>query len=115
MWTDVFMPISIIGSFGTSLYFFTKTITDYILKKKMIDKGYVGEDAQSIFKSYNSENKFASLKWGLLFLAAGIAFILMHALEVQPDTPLPYGIFTVALSLGFLVYYFIVKNEMSRK
>ena len=34
----VLMPIAIIGSFGTSLYFFTKVLTDYILKKKMIEK-----------------------------------------------------------------------------
>lgn len=44
------MPISIMGSFGTALYFFTKAITDYSLKKKMIEKGYVNEDTQAIFK-----------------------------------------------------------------
>jgi hypothetical protein len=114
MWTDVFMPISIIGSFGASLYFFTKVLTDYILRKKMIEKGYVSDDTQSIFKSYNSENKFGALKWGLLFLSGGLAFILMHALKVDPQTPLPYGIFTVAVSLGFLVYYFMVKREIPK-
>jgi hypothetical protein len=110
--TEVLMPISILGSFGTALYFFTKVLTDYILKKKMIEKGYVGEDAQSIFKTYKNENRYASLKWGLLFLTGGIALILMHVLNVSPDSPLPYGIFTVALSLGFLIYYFLVKQDM---
>jgi hypothetical protein len=112
--TDVLMPISIIGSFGAAVYFFTKTVTDYILRKKMIDKGYVGEEAQSIFKNYNTSttNKYGSLKWGLLFLTGGISLIIMEVLHVQPDSPLPYGIFTVALSVGFLIYYFIVKNDM---
>jgi len=105
------MPISIIGSFGASVYFFTKVVTDYILKKKMIDKGFVSEDTQAIFKSYGRENTYSTLKWGLLFLSGGISFILMEVLNVRPDTPLPYGIFTVALSLGFLTYYFIVKKE----
>jgi hypothetical protein len=114
MWTDVFMPISIIGSFGTSLYFFTKVLTDYILKKKMIDKGFVSEETQAIFKGYNNENRYASLKWGMLFLTGGLAFIIMHVLDVRPDTPLPYGIFTVALSIGFLTYYFLVKKEPLR-
>jgi hypothetical protein len=114
MWTDVFMPISIIGSFGASLYFFTKVLTDYILKKKMIEKGYVSDDTQAVFRSYNNENKYASLKWGLLFLSGGLAFIIMHAMDVRPDTPLPYGIFTVALSLGFLIYYFMVKREIPK-
>jgi hypothetical protein len=109
---EVLMPISILGSFGTSLYFFTKVLTDYILKKKMIEKGFVSEDTQAIFKTYKEQNKFSSLKWGLLFFTGGISLILMHVLDVRPDSPLPYGIFTVALSLGFLVYYFLVKKEI---
>ena len=110
--TDFLMPISILGSFGAAIYFFTKVLTDYFLKRKMIEKGYVGDEAQSIFKTYRNVNKYSSLKWGLLFFTGGVALILMEILDVEPDSTLPYGIFTVALSLGFLVYYFIVKNEL---
>lgn len=106
------MPITIIGSFGASLYFFTKVLTDYILKKKMIEKGYVGEDAQHLFRNQSSINKYASLKWGLLFLTGGLSLILMDFIQVKPNSPLPFGMFTVALSLGFLVYYFIVKRDL---
>jgi hypothetical protein len=107
----VLMPIAIIGSFGTSLYFFTKVLTDYILKKKMIEKGFVNEESQSIFKSHSVEdNKYSSLKWGLIALSGGVALILMDSLEVRPDSTLPYGIFAVALSLGFLLYFFLVKR-----
>jgi hypothetical protein len=109
---EVLMPISIIGSFGTALYFFTKVLTDYILKKKMIEKGFVNEETQAVFKTYKQQNKYASLKWGLLFFTGGISLIMMDVLNVSPDSPLPYGMFTVALSLGFLVYYFLVKKEI---
>jgi hypothetical protein len=110
--TEVLMPISILGSFGAALYFFTKVLTDYILKKKMIEKGYVSEDTQAIFKSYKQGNKYGSLKWGLLFFTGGLSLIIMEVLNVRPDSPLPYGIFTVSLSVGFLVYYFIVKKDL---
>ncbi|SKC74857.1 DUF6249 domain-containing protein [Ohtaekwangia koreensis] len=106
----VLMPIAIFGSFGTTLYFFTKVLTDYILKKKMIDKGFVNEESQSIFKDYSAENKYSSLKWGLIAFFSGISLILMDYLDVRPDSTLPYGIFAVALSLGFLIYYFLVKK-----
>jgi hypothetical protein len=112
---EVLMPISIIGSFGAALYFFTKVLTDYILKKKMIDKGFVNEDTQAIFKTHQSaDGRYGSLKWGLLALAGGIALILMDYLEVRSDSPLPYGLLSVALSVGFLVYYFLVKGELKK-
>ena len=106
------MPMSILGSFGTALYFFTKAVTDYILKKKMIEKGYVNDETQAIFRNgAESSGKYGSLKWGLLALFGGIALILMEFLEVRSNSPLPYGIFAVSLSVGFLIYYALVKKE----
>lgn len=109
---DILMPISIFGSFGATLYFFTKVITDYILKKKMVEKGFVNEESQSIFKQHSAENKYAALKWGILVLSAGIALIIIDSVDVDPNKPLPYGIFAVCMAIGFLVYYAIVKREI---
>lgn len=110
---DVLMPIAILGSFGASLYYFTKVMTDYILKKKMIEKGYVNEETQSIFRQQNrQENKYASLKWGLLLFFAGISFVLMEYIPSYGNSPLPLGLFTISVSLGFLIYYFLVKRDI---
>ena len=80
----------------------------------MIEKGYVNEDTQAIFKQYSMENKNASLKWGLLAFFGGLSLIIMEYIPVQPQSPLPYGLFSVAVSLGFLIYYFMVKNESNK-
>ena len=111
---QVLMPISIIGSLGMSLYYFTKVLTDYILKKKMIEKGYVNEDAQAIFKQQSATNKYNSLKWGLLALTGGLALIILEFIDVRRNSPLPYGLVAVALSTGFLVYYAIIKKELNK-
>lgn len=108
---EVLMPITVLGSFGAAVYFFTKTMTDYILKKKMIDKGFVNEDTQSIFKQHTSENKYSALKWGLIIFFAGLALMIMEYIPTGPESPLPYGLFAVSVSVGFLLYYFIVKKE----
>jgi hypothetical protein len=114
---DILMPLTIIGSFGGSIYFFTKVMTDYILKKKMIDKGFVNDDTQAIFKtqSESSENKYSSLKWGLITFFAGLSLIIMEFIPTTPDSPLPYGLFAVSVSLGFLIYYFLLKKEIEKK
>lgn len=111
---DVLMPISIIGSFGVSLYFFTKTLTDYILKKKMIEKGYVNDETQAIFRSGNVPNRFGSLKWGLIALFGGLSLILIDFLDVRPNSPSPYGIVAISLSVAFLVYFYLVKREVNK-
>lgn len=78
----------------------------------MIDKGFVNEDTQAVFKNQvTGESKFASLKWGLLIFFAGLSLIIMEYIPVSPESPLPYGLFAVAVSLGFLIYYFVVKQN----
>ena len=109
---DVLMPLTILGTLGITLVWFTRTISDYILKKKMIEKGYVNEDTQAIFKKNTDENKYTSLKWGLIILFAGLSLIIMEYLEYETSSPLPYGLFAVFVSIGFLIYYFMVKKEL---
>ena len=111
---EVLQPITILGSFGGAVYFFTKVMTDYILKKKMIDKGFVNDDTQAIFKQHVADvsgNKTSSLKWGLIIFFAGLALIIMEYIPTGPESPLPYGLFAVSVSVGFLLYYFIVKKD----
>ena len=108
------MPLAILGTIGTAVTVFTKTLTDYILKKKMIDKGFVNNDAQSIFKQHTQESKFSSLKWGLIIFFAGISLVIMEYIPTSPESPLPYGLFAIAVSLGFLIYYFLIRKDLEK-
>jgi hypothetical protein len=112
---DVLMPLTIIGTFGATIFFFTKLMTDYILKKKMIDKGFVNDDTQAIFKQHTGDNKYASLKWGLIIFFAGLSLVIMEYIPASPQSPMPYGLFALSVSLGFLIYYFVVKKETDLK
>jgi hypothetical protein len=111
---EVLMAPAVLGSLGWAVYIFVKTMTNYILKKKMIEKGFVNDDTQAIFKNDSPDYKYSSLKWGIILLFAGLALVLMEFVPTSPDSPLPYGIAAVSVSLGFLVYYFIVKKEIHK-
>jgi hypothetical protein len=113
--TEVLMPIAILGSFGAAVYFFTTVMTNYILKKKMIEKGYVNDETQAIFKQHTIDNKYSSLKWGLIVFFAGLSLIIMEYIPVEPQSPLPYGLFAVSVSLGFLIYFYIAKKDSGNK
>ncbi len=109
---EVLMAVAIIGGFGVTIYFFTKVMTDYILKKKMIEKGFVNDDTQAIFKQHSTDGKYSSLKWGLIIFFAGLSLVIMEFIPTEHDSPLPYGLFAVSVSFGFLLYYFIIKREI---
>ncbi|HEY0742836.1 MAG TPA: hypothetical protein VGD40_15305 [Chryseosolibacter sp.] len=109
---DVLMPISIIGSFGVSLYFFTKVLTDYILKKKMIEKGYVSDETQAIFRTGGVPSRYGSLKWGLITLLFGVSLILIDYLDLRASSPSNFGIVAIAISIAFLAYFYIAKREV---
>jgi hypothetical protein len=108
---EVLMPLAIFSGMGGAVYFFARVMTDYILKKKMIEKGFVNDETQAIFKQHAADNKYSSLKWGLIIFFSGVSLIIMEFLTVRPESPLPYGLFAVSVSLGFLIYYFLVKKE----
>jgi hypothetical protein len=109
---EVLMAVAIIGGFGATIYFFTKVMTDYILKKKMIEKGFVNDDTQAIFKQHSTDGKYSSLKWGLIIFFAGLSLVIMEFIPAERDSPLPYGLFALSVSLGFLIYYFLLKKEL---
>jgi len=109
---EYLVPFSVLGTIGVTMYYLTKTMTDYSLKKRMISNGLVGEEAAKILASQqSSSNKYASLKWGLIILFGGIGMIIVDPIIEQNDsTTMPIGILGISISLGFLVYYFIVKK-----
>jgi hypothetical protein len=109
---EVLMPLAIFGGLGTAVYFFVRVMTDYILKKKMIEKGFVNDETQAIFKQHTADNKYPSLKWGLIIFFAGLSLIIMEFIPARPESPLPYGLFAVSVSLGFLIYYFLMKKDL---
>ncbi len=114
---EVLMAAVVFTGIGGGLILFTKLMTDFSLKRNMINKGYVNEDTQAIFKkpAREYENKYPALKWGLILFFGGASLIAMEYLGVDRESPLPYGLFILSVSLGFLIYYFIVKNELKKQ
>jgi hypothetical protein len=111
---QVLMPIAIMGTFGWMLVLFTRALTDYLLKKKMIDKGFVNDETQSVFKNHapSPDSKYATLKWALIIFFAGISLIVMEYLDFDRESPFPYGLFAVSVSFGFILYYIFVRKDL---
>ncbi len=112
---DIFIPAIIF--FAT--YHIIKIIADYLLRRKIIKAGHI-DKAGILEPQRQSEevNRYPSLKWGLVALMTGLGFIVIEILRnVNPDlidyrdAVLPLGILLVFVSLGFLIYFFLMNKQ----
>lgn len=106
---DLTPIIAIISVFG-SVILFVSTLTNYSLKKKLIDKDMVNTESANLFAKQN--NKHSALKWGLIVFFGGLGLITISAMNLDGDDAMPYGIVAVSIAVGFLIYYAIVKKEL---
>ncbi|MCU7618441.1 hypothetical protein NZ698_14670 [Chryseobacterium sp. PBS4-4] len=85
-------------------------LTNYDLKKKILNKENIDD---KMFIILNNLTGFGSemLKWGIILLFGGIGLIVLEFLPYNENSSLPYGVMTVFVSLGFLTYYFLMKNH----
>lgn len=107
---ELLSPVAIIGTFTVLVVLFTRTLTDYYLKKRMVQNGLDKEEIKALLKE-KDQSKFAALKWGLIVFFGGLGLVVIEYIPYDDNSPLPFGILSIFLSLGFLIYYFMVKNE----
>jgi hypothetical protein len=89
-------------------------ILNHRIKMRMIKDGHVDENSIKILSQENAGFKLDTLKWGIILLFGGIGLIILEQVKRGDfdyyNSPLPFGIETVCVAVGFLVYYFIARN-----
>jgi len=115
---DAIVALVVLGTITFGIVSVINAVSNHKLKKKLIDKAETNDalnaklaDSMKLLSEKSDTNKYATLKWGLVTLGAGIGLILSHYLSFDFDGPLPFGILLTFISLGFLIYYFIVRAE----
>ena len=90
--------------------FIIVVISNYHLKKKALDKGPIDSNTLKVFELMNSYGS-EMLKWGMVLLFGGIGLVIIEFLPCDENSPLPYGVETICVSLGFLTYYFVISKR----
>jgi hypothetical protein len=115
--------IVIVGVVFYGVYNLIKVYTDYLLRRRIVKSGHLEKAGiMDPPAEQDIQNRYPSLKWGLIAFLAGVGFIIIEILnynnvivwEDGSDTFLPFGIELVAIALGFLIYFFIVNARSMR-
>lgn len=106
------------------IYQILKNFTDFLLKRKIIKAGHydnagiLDQKVASASAENQEDNRYPSLKWGLVAFFAGIGFIVIDQMGPGYNdwessnnfmrSMLPFGIELVSISFGFILYFLIV-------
>jgi hypothetical protein len=101
------------------IYQILSMIAQFLLKRKLIKAGQYEKVGilENPKPATDEVNRYPSLKWGLVALMTGLGFILIEVLNVNnvmdyyENAALPIGILLVFISVGFLIYFFIVNSK----
>jgi len=108
-------PIFVILGIALAIVVVIISILNHRVKTLMIKQGHIDENSIKIL-SDQSGFKLDTLKWGIILLFGGMGLIILEYMPHRYDqydycnTTLPFGIETVCLAFGFLVYYFIARG-----
>jgi hypothetical protein len=108
-----------------SIITFVKMMSSHFLKRKIIKTGHfdraeiLDQNTEIEVKKQVKYDQFPALKWGLVAFFGGLGFIAMEILGMEYPifkeyrSAMPYGIFFVSVSIGFLAYYFVMSKKIN--
>ena len=105
------MPLVILGPMVAGIVLLTRTLTNYYLRKRMVEKGYVDQESVAILaREKKQSDQLSNLKWGLVVFCTGLGLVILEFIDFEAESPLPYGVFALSVSMGFLIYFFVARN-----
>lgn len=101
------IPIVLFITFFGSIAFITRVISDNRVKRELVNMKADRETIDYLMLQSPLPNRDGSLKWGIVSVAAGLAFALIHYMGLDGEDAMTYALLFVFAGGGLLVHYFI--------
>ena len=109
MFTEL-IPIVAIISFLGAIVAIVKISSDNKIRRQLIEKGLTDESAQLLMPKKFNGHVSSSLKWGIVLICIGLAFLIGQVAPVEhPDNITAICLFLFA-GIGLVLYYQIEKK-----
>ncbi len=105
--------VIIVAIIFLSLIAIIKIAADIKLRQRLIEKNMVKEDIKYLYPE-KSANAPTSLKWGMVLIGIGLAFIIGQLVNDYYQAEVTIGSIFLLSGIALLVYYQIAKKQFSR-
>jgi hypothetical protein len=113
------VPVLILVVIGYFVLALVKVVSESRLQNKLVEKGMVDEKIKSLFNPHAVLEPASSLKWGLVMIAVGLAFIFTFAIHEWVPAGIRGEITAGAVffmaGLAMIVYYAIARAQENKK
>ncbi len=111
--TNVWEAVIPIGLFVV-LAFIVKIIVENSTRKKLINKGLVDENIKYLFPDRLKSQTMASLKWGMVCIAIGLAVFVGQMFGADLVEEVTIGAMFVLAGLALVLYYPIASRMLKK-
>ena len=111
---EVMIPITMFMSVAAVLIIWL--ITRHRERVTMIEKGLTSDEIKAMYHREIRRDPFTSLKWGILFVLAGVAIVLGNFLHSQYNTDegVIIGLICLFVGIGLVLFYSIASKKLNQ-
>ncbi len=113
------IPVFILCVIGYFVLELVKVVSESRLRNKLVDKGMVDEKVKLLLESRPLAQFDSSLKWGIVLIAMGLAFLFAYGIYrwVPSDIrgEITAGAVFFMAGLGMIIYYFIARGREKKE
>ncbi|HEV8537990.1 MAG TPA: DUF6249 domain-containing protein [Bacteroidota bacterium] len=108
---EIFVPIFFLGA--VAAVWITRLSTRHRERMAMVEKGLSSEEIKAMYLRDVKRDPLASLKWGLLFVLAGVAIMLGNFLHDRygVDKEAIVGMVILFVGIGLVAFYSIAAKK----
>lgn len=92
-----------------------KILSDNHIRRRLIDAGMVDEKIQFLYSDRIDARVPSALKWGIVCIAIGAAFLLGQLTAIDMRGEITAGFIFLFAGAGLLGYYIIARNMGEKK
>lgn len=112
---EIIAPMAVLITVVIGIAFIVKTVSDNKVRQLLAQKGEINENVQYLFAKSVISSPLNSIKWGLMSVAVGAAFMIGHfAPHTFSDAGLA-GLIFIFAGAALFVYYFLAKKLEERE